>query len=392
MLRTLSVTELSTYVSNIFEMEELLHGVSVVGEVSGLSFVRGNLFFSLKDENCILPCVMFGVNGCNIKEGDSVVAKGSVKYYGKSGKLNFYVTAVAPAGNGVLYQKFLEMKEKLEKEGIFDKKYKKPLPKNIKTIGVVTSATGAVLHDIERVAHRRNPLLNIIVYPAKVQGVGAEQTICRGLRHLDKMEEVDVIVIARGGGSIEDLSPFNTELLAREIVATSKPVVSAVGHETDFTICDFASSIRAATPSESAELIARDVMEDVRKIKNLLDRVVYLSFNILEDKFKSIDTNVVRVWDLFDKKAKLADKQLSKVVAKLNSVKRFDKIAQKVEILGNKLMLLDPNIYAKHGWVKVTKEGKVAKSAGSIKVGQEVNIEFADGQVLSKVLEVKNEF
>ncbi|MGN0798691.1 MAG: exodeoxyribonuclease VII large subunit [Christensenellales bacterium] len=391
MLRTLSVTELSTYVSNIFEMEELLHGVSVVGEVSGLSFVRGNLFFSLKDENCILPCVMFGVNGCNIKEGDSVVAKGSVKYYGKSGKLNFYVTAVAPAGNGVLYQKFLEMKEKLEKEGIFDKKYKKPLPKNIKTIGVITSATGAVLHDIERIAHRRNPLLNIIVYPAKVQGVGAEQTICRGLRALDKIDEIDVVIIARGGGSIEDLSPFNTEILAREIVATNKPVVSAVGHETDFTICDFASSIRASTPSESAELVARDVMEDVRKMTSLLDRIVYLSFNILEDKFKFVDTGTIRMCDLFDKKIKSADKLLSKSVSKLTAVKRFDKVAQKVELLSNKLMLLDPSNYAKHGWVKVTKAGKVVKSASGVRIGQELNIEFVDGQVLSKVLEVKNE-
>lgn len=392
MLRTLSVTELSTYVSNIFEMEELLHGVKVVGEVSGLSFVRGNLFFSLKDENCILPCVMFGVPSCNIKEGDQIVATGSVRYYGKSGKLNFYVTSTAPAGNGVLYQKFLELKDKLEREGVFDKKNKKPLPKVIGTIGVVTSATGAVLHDIERISHRRNPMLNIVVYPAKVQGIGAEQTVCRGLRALDKMSEVDVIIIARGGGSIEDLSPFNTELIAREIVATSKPVISAVGHETDFTICDFASSLRAATPSEAAELVARDVMEDVRKMKTYLDRIVFLSFNILDEKYKNIETKETRLCDLFDKRLKNSDKLLDRVVAKLSSIKRFDKDAQKVELLYNKLMLLDPSLHAKHGWVKVTKNGKVVKTASGVKKGQEVNIEFVDGQVVSKVLEVKNEF
>ena len=392
MLRTLSVTELSTYVSNIFEMEELLHGVKVVGEVSGLSFVRGNLFFSLKDENSILPCVMFGVSGCNIKEGDQIVATGTVRYYGKSGKLNFYVTSTAPAGNGVLYQKFLELKEKLEKDGVFDKKNKKPLPSNIKTIGVVTSATGAVLHDIERVSHRRNPLLNIVVYPAKVQGIGAEQTICRGLRALDKMNDIDVIIIARGGGSIEDLAPFNTEIVAREIVAANKPIISAVGHETDFTICDFASSVRAATPSEAAELVARDIMEDARKMKNMLNRIVFLAFNIIDDNYKALLANGTRLGDLFDKKIKQADKQFDRAVAKLNAVKRFDKDAQRVELLHNKLMLLDPSLHAKQGWVKVTKNGKVVKTCSNVKQGQEICIEFADGQVTSKVLEVKNEF
>lgn len=392
MLRTLSVTELSTYISNIFEMEELLHGVKVAGEVSGLSFTRGNLFFSLKDENCVLPCVMFGASSCNVKEGDQVVVTGTVRYYGKSGKLNFYVTGIAPAGNGVLYQKFLELKDKLEREGVFDKKNKKPLPKSIQTIGVITSVTGAVLHDIERIAHRRNPMLNIVVYPAKVQGLGAEQTICRGLRSLDKLNDVDVIIIARGGGAIEDLSPFNTELIAREIIATKKPVISAVGHETDFTICDFAASIRCATPSEAGEIVARDIMEDVRKMQTYLDRIVFLSLNILDEKYKNIEAKEDRLCDLFDKRLKISDKLFDRAVTKLNSVKKFDKELQKVELLYSKLMLLDPNLHAKQGWVKVSKNGKALKSASNVKFGQEINIEFVDGQVVSKVLEVKNEF
>ena len=244
MLKTLSVSELSFYISKIFEAEELLHNVKVYGEVSNLSNVRGNLYFNLKDENSLMPCILFGASGVSVKEGDQVLCTGNLRYYAKGGKLNLYVNSLVPYGSGLLYQKFVELKNKLELEGIFSDKYKKALPKNIKTIGVVTSATGAVIHDIQTVSTRRNPTLNIIVYPAKVQGVGAENTIVKGLEILDKLNEVDVIVIARGGGSIEDLQPFNTEILARAIVNTKKPVISAVGHETDFTICDFASSLK----------------------------------------------------------------------------------------------------------------------------------------------------
>ena len=289
MLKTLTVSELSNYISAIFEAEELLQNIKVYGEVSGVSYVRGNLYFTLKDEGSMIPCIMFGVMGNSIKEGDQILATGSMRYYGKAGKLNFYVTTAVPYGSGLLYKKFLELKDKLEKEGLFNIKSKNEIPKNIKTIGVITSATGAVLHDIQTVSHRRNPCLNIVVYPARVQGVGAEQTIINGLNYFDKDKSIDVVIIARGGGSIEDLQPFNTELLARKIVQIKKPVVSAVGHETDFTICDFVCSIRAATPSEGAELVSNNIYEGLEKINSNLSKLNYLVYHFIDGKYEKIE-------------------------------------------------------------------------------------------------------
>ena len=295
MLKTLSVSELSSYVSSIFEAEELLHNIKVYGEVSGLSFVRGNLYFSLKDENAIMPCIMFGASSNNIKEGDQILAVGTLKYYAKGGKLNLYVSSAVPYGSGLLYQKFIELKNKLEQGGVFSSKYKKELPTKINKIGVITSKTGAVIHDIQTISHRRNPCLNIDVYPAKVQGIGAEQTIINGLKYFDGQKDVDVIIIARGGGSIEDLQPFNTEALARVIIETSKPVISAVGHETDFTICDFASSLRAATPSEGAELVAKNVYDYIEKMQSNIDKIKFLILHLLDLKYEKIESNLQKL-------------------------------------------------------------------------------------------------
>ena len=185
MLKALSVSELNEIIKNIFDAEELLQYIKVYGEVSNLSCVRGNLYFNLKDEGGLISCVMFGATSCSVKEGDQVMVTGGLKFYVKSGKLNIYVTTITPYGSGLLFKRFIELKNKLELEGVFDKKHKKELPKRIKTVGVITSTTGAVLHDIITVSHRRNPYLNIVVYPARVQGEGAESTIINGLKYFD---------------------------------------------------------------------------------------------------------------------------------------------------------------------------------------------------------------
>ncbi|MBQ8762230.1 MAG: exodeoxyribonuclease VII large subunit, partial [Clostridia bacterium] len=290
----ISVSQFSVYVKQIFEHEELLHDILIFGEVSGFNVSRGIAYFNIKDEDALLACVKFGVTGLDYlpKDGEMVLVRGSPNYYIKGGRFSFNVTKIEPYGKGLLYQQFLEMKEKLEKAGLFDEKNKKPLPLNIKKIGVVTASTGAVIHDIMDITGRRNPLLDILLYPAKVQGVGAEETIAKGVSVLDKTD-VDVIIVARGGGSIEDLSCFNTEVLAYAIYNANKPVISAVGHETDYTICDLVADIRAPTPSAAAELVSVD-MGALMDRMNLSMRKLSVSIN------NKIEDNLLVVSDFFD--------------------------------------------------------------------------------------------
>ena len=334
---------------------------------------------------------MFGVSSNAIKEGDQILATGNMRYYGKGGKLNLYVNSAVPYGSGILYQKFLELKNKLELEGVFDTKNKKPLPEKINTIGVITSQTGAVLHDIQTVAHRRNPCLNIIVYPAKVQGVGAENTIVNGLKYFDKQENIDVIIIARGGGSIEDLQPFNTEILAREIIKTSKPVISAVGHETDFTICDFASSIRAATPSVGAELVASNVYEKLEKINVNLDKLNYLAFHLFDSKEEKLENLTSKLTNLILQNQK--DNQI-KYFNNIDNLKNISKVLflnkeHNLEILQNKLSLLNPIETLNRGWVRLSKNNKLVSSIKNIKIGEDVLVELLDGTISTTVKDIK---
>jgi len=394
MLNTLSVTQLSNYVTNIFEAEELLHNIKVFGEVSGLSNVRGNLYFTLKDEQAIMPCIMFGASDCNIKDGDQILASGSLKYYGKGGKLNFYVVSAVPYGSGVLYQRYIELKNKLELEGLFDKKYKKELPSNIKKIGVITSKTGAVIHDIETVSHRRNPTLNIDVYPAKVQGVGAEYTIIRGLEYFDRQEDIDVIIIARGGGSIEDFQPFNTEALARAIIKVGKPVVSAVGHEPDYTICDFASSIRAATPSMGAELVAKNIYDDLDKIKNNINRITYLVTDLINDNYLKLDDYAEKFTNAIYNKIDAKKNKLNDSIKKLSLIANnlfVNKKAQ-LDINNSKVVLLNPLDNINRGWVKVRNSAnKYLKDINEVNKEDDLTIELLNGEADVKVIKIKKE-
>ncbi len=386
MLKDLSVSELNNYITNIFEAEELLHYVKVYGEVSGVSFVRGNLYFTLKDENAMLSCIMFGASSVSIKEGDQVLVTGGLKFYAKGGRLNFYALSISPYGSGQLFKKFLELKDKLEKEGIFDDKYKKSLPKNIKTIGVVTSSTGAVIHDIINVTHRRNPYLNILLYPSRVQGEGAENTIIEGLDYLDKLPEVDVIIIARGGGSIEDMQPFNTEILARKIVSLSKPVISAVGHEVDYTICDFASSLRASTPSVAGELVTKNILEGIKEFSNNLDKMQFLFNNILVEKYAKVDDLFVgldrKINDIISTKTNNFDMLLYKL-KQINFLTNFEK---QLDISYNKLQLLDMKKIFDRGFVRVRNNNGLVKSASEVDVKDEINIEFKDGNLIAEVI------
>jgi len=256
--RAITVSQLNNYIKQVFEAEELLHNVQVVGEISGIGARGSAVYFSIKDDLAVVQCVSYvPALFKDIKDGESVVVRGTVGYWHKAGKISFTVTKIEKFGIGALFLKFKELQERLAKEGFFDLARKRSIPKDVKRIGVVTSRQGAVLHDIVRVAHRRNPNVEIVLYPVQVQGVGAENTIASGIRYF---KNVDVVIVARGGGSAEDLAAFNTEDVARAVFESKIPVVSAIGHETDWTLIDFVADIRAPTPSVAAELVVGEVL------------------------------------------------------------------------------------------------------------------------------------
>ena len=258
MKNTYSVGQVNRYIKNMFTQDYLLQKIYVKGEVSNCKYhTSGHIYFSLKDETGTLNCVMFAGHRRGLafamKNGDKVIVGGSVDVYERDGRYQMYAKEITLEGAGALYERYLALKQELEDMGMFAQEYKQPIPRFIRRLGVVTAPTGAAVQDIRNISYRRNPYLQIILYPALVQGAGAAESIVKGIQMLDKTD-VDVIIVGRGGGSIEDLWAFNEEIVARAIFECSTPIISAVGHETDFTIADFAADLRAPTPSAAAEL------------------------------------------------------------------------------------------------------------------------------------------
>ena len=281
----LSVAQLNTYIKNIFEAEVMLQNICVYGEVSSYNISNGIAYFNLKDESGLLSCVLFGAtNFESPKIGDMILVRGSMSYYARGGKLSFNAYSIMPYGKGLLYEKFLKLKNDLEKLGWFDPSIKKSIPDRIRRIGVVTSPTGAVIRDIIDVTHRRNDTIDIVLFPVKVQGVGAENEIARGIDFFSNYQDVDVVIVARGGGSMEDLEPFNTEIVATATHNCKKPIVSAVGHETDFTLCDFVADCRASTPSVAAELSTQNIQGVIDDIKSRFNSQKFFISSIINNQ------------------------------------------------------------------------------------------------------------
>ena len=387
MLEAISVTRYSNYIKQIFDAEELLHNIKIVGEIFGVSFSRQVTYFSLKDEASSISCVCFYPQLSRfIKEGESVIITGSPNYYTKSGKLSFNIVNIEPAGQGLLYQKFIEMKEKLEKEGLFDVSHKKKMPSEIKRIGVITSKDGAVIRDIINVATRRNPAIDIVLYPTKVQGNGAEDEISLAIQKFDDYKDIDVIVVARGGGSLDDLWAFNTEKVARATYNCNKPIVSAVGHETDYTIIDFVSDLRAPTPSAAAELLTENMSEKRADLRKKVERLQSLSLYYYRQKKSEISAYVNNLMSF------------SNTLVKYNRVK-LDKLAMDFErkaentvnnslyeigLLENSLQKLSPFDILKRGYAKIEQNGKVVDKANDVVISSDVIINFQDGKVVAK--------
>lgn len=266
-----TVKQVNAYVKNMFAQDFMLSRIYVKGEVSNVKYhTSGHIYFSLKDESGTIACVMFAGQRSGLsfrmREGQQIIAYGQVSIYERDGKYQLYVKEARLDGEGVLYERFLQLKKELEEMGMFAPEYKKPIPKYAKKIGVVTAPTGAAVRDIINVSKRRNPYVDIILFPAQVQGEGAAESIVRGIRMLEAIG-VDVMIVGRGGGSIEDLWAFNEEIVARAVFECEVPIISAVGHETDTTIIDYVSDLRAPTPSAAAELAVYDLALVERQMK-----------------------------------------------------------------------------------------------------------------------------
>ena len=392
----MSVSELNNQIKNMFDTSRFLSSVTVKGEISNFTYHRsGHLYFSLKDGESQIKAVMFRSSAARLKfmpeSGMKVIAHGSVSVFTRDGTYQFYISSLQPDGIGALYLAYEQLKEKLAGEGLFDESQKKLLPLFPERIGVITSPTGAAVRDIINVVGRRFPIAKIYLYPALVQGAGSEESLIRGVDYLDKSGLVDVIIIGRGGGSIEDLWSFNSERLARRIYAANVPVISAVGHETDFTICDFVSDMRAPTPSAAAELAVPDIREMYMRLDGYVNRAtnsLKRRLELSEERFLMLQSKLIdgRLDNYF---AALSDK-----LSRLNK-SSIDCINQKLEREGSKfvtiaqkLSVLNPLSILERGYSLTTNDdGKIA-TAGTARIGEQLTIKTKDGKIKAEVIEI----
>ncbi len=393
----ISVSELNGYIKRIFESDRQLTAISIRGEISNLVYHRsGHLYFSLKDPDGQIRAVMFHSAASRLKfqleNGMKVVARGSVSIYVRDGSYQIYVNSVEPDGIGGLYLAYEQLKAKLESEGIFEEYNKKPIPEFAFKIGVITSPTGAAVRDIINVSRRRFPGIKIYIYPALVQGEGAEESLLKALDYFEKSKLVDLIIIGRGGGSIEDLWAFNSEKLARKIFAAATPIISAVGHETDFTICDFVSDLRAPTPSAAAELAVPDVKAYLRHIDNFYERATNALSQIVSKKREVMNSLVSKSvlatpYIILEKRRQDVEKIFEDI--KNSFVTNLSNKKNVLAILSEKSNALSPLSVLSRGYSIAEINGKTLKSVKDIKENQEFSLTLSDGVALAVVEKIK---
>jgi len=377
-MKIFTVTQINNIIKNIIDNEIVLEDIVVTGELSSFSVARGIAYFTLKDNETILSCVQFGCKQ-EFNIGDMVECKGNIKYYPKGGKLSLNVLSIQFSGQGELYKRFIELKEKLEKEGLFDDLNKIPIPRFIKSIGVVTSATGAVLQDIKNVVSRRNPNLDIYVYDSQVQGRFAVSDVIAGITYFDNLTDVDVIIVARGGGSIEDLMPFNDEELARVAFICNKPLISAVGHETDFSILDFVADLRAPTPSAAAELVtynAADLKRYLLDIFTNIQNCVINTYSEMELKTNYLLSSLEHhITEKINKETLNINDVLNLIERKLEN--QIENTKYRVNLALNTLDKLNPARLLTSGYSYVTNNGNIVTSKNT-NIGDNVEIITSD--------------
>lgn len=397
-IRALKVSELNSYIKRVFLSDMILSNISVEGEISNFkSHYSGHMYFNLKDEKGKIKAVMFKSDNeslkFNLEEGMKVVATGYVSVYEKEGEYQLYVRHLKESGLGDLYKAFERLKKKLELEGLFLESNKKMIPFMPRKIGIVTSATGAAIRDIITVVNRRFPICNILIYPSLVQGPQAPKEICEGLKYLDSREDVELIIFGRGGGSIEELFAFNDEEVARTIFKLDTPVISAVGHETDFTISDFVADLRAPTPSAAAELAVPDINYLYNEIKNKYDKLISLmnkQMREYEIKINYLNTSLKYynpINQLKDKKQEMdyIFKDLNYIVERNLGEKK-----SRLIFLKNRLDLLNPLLGLDKGYgVLINRQGNLIKSIDETKLGDEISILLKNGQIKTIIKEIK---
>lgn len=387
-LRALDISEANSYIKRILTNDPILYNLRVKGEISNFKVHNsGNVYLSLKDEKSKLNCIIFRSNydkSLNLDNGVKIIASGYISVYERDGSYQLYINEVEIEGIGNLYIQFNKLKEKLKKEGLFDTKYKKEIPKMPKAIGVVTSPTGAVIKDIINVTKRRFPKVDIKLYPVNVQGEKSAVGICEGIEFFNKMENVDTIIVGRGGGSLEELWSFNEEIVAREVFKSKIPVISAVGHETDFTICDFVSDMRAPTPSAAAEIATPDLSQIYYRLNNIKNRMNRsLNNQVILDNEKLVNTfdkinNYMKNYIIRDKVIQI-DRIYDKINFRLeqNLETSKEKLSKKAAILHN----LSPLATISRGYSIVEKNNQVINSIEEVDINEDINITLKDGSL-----------
>lgn len=394
-----SVGQVNRYVKNMFTQDFFLQKVYVKGEVSNCKYhTSGHIYFSLKDETGTISCVMFAGQrrglGFSMKDGDKVVAGGTVDVYERDGRYQLYAKEITLEGAGDLYERFLALKQELEEMGMFAQEYKQPIPPFVRKLGVVTAPTGAAVQDIRNVSLRRNPYLQIILYPALVQGEGAAESVAKGIRMLDEAG-VDVIIAGRGGGSIEDLWAFNEEVVARAIFECRTPVISAVGHETDFTIADFVADLRAPTPSAAAELAVydyRSVLDAAGSLRERLHRAMWGKTELFRERLLSYQTKLSYVSPqnrLREDRQRLISLEEALETAMNLKIKEE---RQRLSVYLERFSGLSPLKKLNQGYSYVADErGKTVTSVDGIKEKDRLFISVTDGTIETEVSSIRKE-
>ena len=394
-----TVRQVNSYIKNMFTQDFMLSRIYVKGEVSNCKYhTSGHIYFSLKDESGTIACVMFAGHrsglSFRLQDGQQVITLGSVSVYERSGQYQLYAREIILDGAGALYEKFEALKKELSEMGMFALEYKKPIPKYIRTLGIVTAPTGAAVRDIINIAGRRNPYVQLILYPAQVQGDGAAQSIIRGIHALEK-KKVDVMIVGRGGGSIEDLWAFNEESVARAVFECSVPVISAVGHETDTTITDYVADLRAPTPSAAAELAVynyREAEEQIRTYYEMLKKRIEMKISekrsVLE-RFK-MQLNYAHPRQKLNENRQYAADLENRLRMLMNN--RLEKEKHRLAICAERMKGLSPLEKLSQGYSYVqTPQGENIRSVTQVHPDSEIEIYVKDGKISAMVTGLKKE-
>ena len=388
-----SVGQVNSYIKNLFAQDFLLERIAVKGEVSNCKYhTSGHIYFTLKDATGAIACVMFAGNrkglAFRMKEGDNVVVNGSVQVYERDGKYQLYAREITLDGTGALYVRFEQLKQELAEMGMFAPEYKRPIPPFIRTLGIVTAPTGAAIQDIRNIAHRRNPTVQLILYPALVQGEGAAASIVNGIRALEALG-VDAMIVGRGGGSIEDLWAFNEEIVARAVFDCSVPVISAVGHETDTTIIDYVADLRAPTPSAAAELAVWQLEAVEERMEGIQMRLYRQMQRHLTQARSRMDTIALRLRYVSPENQLNTKRQYALDLEDrltIHMQRALREAKHRLQLLAQQMEVNSPLKKLGEGYSLVTDEsGRTVRDFAQIETGMQLNLRMLEGDVITRV-------